>query len=81
MRILSIFLLLGITTFALACQPPRPLTFEEQEAYMAKQQCIQEANSMNSEWPSSENPYWNAYFVMCMNKLGISDAAIRRMWY
>lgn len=60
---------------------PRPLTFEEQEAYMAKQQCMQAASEMNPEWPNSENPAWNDYFIMCMNQFGIPDAAIRRMWY
>lgn len=73
---------LAALAFCLAgCGPPRPLTFEEQQAYMAKQQCEQEATSMNPEWPGSSNPYWDAYFVMCMRQFGISDAALRRMWY
>ncbi|MBD5539187.1 MAG: hypothetical protein HDQ94_04230 [Desulfovibrio sp.] len=64
-----------------ACAKPRPLTFEEQEAYMAKQQCEQEATSMaGSSWGGS-NPYWTDYFVMCMNRFGISGAALDRMWY
>lgn len=64
-----------------ACAPPRPLTFEEQEAYMAKQQCEQEATSMaGSSWGGS-NPYWTDYFVMCMNRFGISGPALDRMWY
>lgn len=77
--IVSVFCLLlgGCALF----KPPRPLTFEEQQAYMAKQQCMQEATNMNPEWPNSSNPYWTDYFVMCMNNLGVSDAALRRMWY
>ena len=64
-----------------ACAPPRPLTFEEQEAYMAKQQCEQEATNMaGSSWGGS-NPYWTDYFVMCMNQFGFSGAALDRMWY
>lgn len=62
-------------------KPPRPMTFEEQQAYMAKQQCIQSATDMNPEWPSSSNPLWNSYFVMCMHNFGISDATLQRMWY
>lgn len=64
-----------------ACGPPRPLTFEEQQIYMAKQQCSQAATDMNPEWPSSSNPYWDSYFVMCMNQFGITDQALRHMWY
>lgn len=62
-------------------KPPRPLTFEEQQAYMAKQQCAQSATDMNPEWASSSNPIWNSYFVMCMHQFGIPDAVIKRMWY
>lgn len=62
-------------------KPPRPLTFEEQQEYMAKQQCAQEATDMNPEWPNSNNPLWSSYFVMCMHRLGVSDAALARMWY
>lgn len=64
-----------------ACAPPQPLTFEEQEAYMAKQQCSQEATDMAGPSWGGENPYWTDYFVMCMHRFGISDAALRRMWY
>lgn len=76
-------LLLGaLAALALcACAPPRSLTFEEQEAYMAKQQCSQEATDMAGPSWGGENPYWTDYFVMCMNRFGISDAALRRMWY
>lgn len=67
--------------FLSACGKPRELTFEEQQACMAKQQCAQAATEMNPEWPSSSNPYWDDYFVMCMHQFGISNAALRRMWY
>ncbi len=62
-------------------RPPAPRTFEEQQAWMAKQQCMQEASDMNPEAPFSTNPYWNDYFIMCMNRFGIPDSVIRRMWY
>lgn len=67
----------GCTLF----QPPRPLAFEEQEAWMAKRQCMREATNMNPEWPGSSNPYWTDYFLMCMESMGISRAAINRMWW
>lgn len=73
--------LLIALAFLGACGKPRELTFEEQQAYMAKQQCAQAASDMNPEWPSSSNPYWDDYFVMCMHQFGISNAALRRMWY
>lgn len=63
-----------------ACGKPQPLTLQEQDAYMAKQQCEQEATNMNPEFPGPENPDWASYFVMCMNQLGVSDTAISRMW-
>lgn len=77
-KLLMIILFVMIVS---GCTPPRPLTFEEQEAMMAKQQCEQAATDMNPEWPSASNPYWNSYFVMCMHQFGISNAALRRMWY
>lgn len=64
-----------------ACVKPRPLTFQEQQLYMIKQQCIQEANNMNPDFPGPDNPYWSSYFVMCMNSMGVSDAALNRMWW
>lgn len=64
-----------------ACGKPRPLTFQEQEAWMARQQCSQEATDMNQEFPGPGNPLWSSYFVMCMKSLGISSAAINRMWW
>lgn len=78
LRYLAIITLLALIC---ACKPPRPLTFEEQQVYMAKQQCSQEATNMNPEWPSSSNPYWDSYFTMCMNSMGISDATLEHMWY
>ncbi|WP_241159385.1 MULTISPECIES: hypothetical protein [unclassified Desulfovibrio] len=81
-RLPARFLAAALLALALtACGPPRPLTFEEREAYMAKQQCEQEATNMaGSSWGGS-NPYWTDYFVMCMNRFGISGAALDRMWY
>lgn len=48
---------------------------------MIKQQCNQEATSMNPDFPGPDNPYWASYFVMCMNSFGISDTVLRRMWW
>lgn len=83
MRICKLFAVIFLISILAACalQPPRPLTFEEQQMYMAKQQCEQAATSMNPSWPSSSNPYWDSYFVMCMHQFGISDKALSRLWY
>ncbi len=77
-KILVIFLL---CFGCIACGPPRPMTFEEQQIYMAKEQCKQSASDMTSGWDNSSNPYWDAYFVMCMKQFGISNEALRHMWY
>ncbi len=74
-------IILAASLLLIACGKPRHLTFEEQQAYMAKEQCMQEATNMNPEWPNANNPAWYSYFVMCMNNFGISDKAINRMWY
>lgn len=60
---------------------PRPLTLEEQNYYMAKQQCSQEATNVFPFYPSAYNPEWNEYFVNCMNSLGVPDYVIARFWY
>lgn len=70
-----------LSGLGVSCAPPRPLTFEEQQVYMAKQQCAQSATDMNPEWPSSSNPFWSSYFVMCMHQFGISDETLKHMWY
>ena len=62
-----------------ACGKPRPLTFEEQQAYMARQQCAQEARDMAGPSWGGRNFAWQAYFDMCMQRFGISDTALERM--
>lgn len=79
-RVLGIGLLC-LAACACSLKPARPLTFEEQQMYMAKQQCSQAASDMNPDWPSSNNPLWDSYFVMCMHQFGISNEALSRMWY
>ena len=78
---LIVLSLLILTSVGCSLQPPRPLTFEEQQLYMAKQQCSQAATDMNPEWPTSSNPLWDSYFVMCMHQFGISNEALSRLWY
>lgn len=79
------YLIIGVLFVAAAimagCGKPGPMSFEEQQIYMAKQQCAQEATNMAPGWPSSSNPYWNSYFVMCMNSLGITDQELNQIWY
>lgn len=79
--LLGVILLCLLSTICISCAPPRPLTFEEQQVYMAKQQCAQSASDMNPEWPSSNNPLWDSYFVMCMHQFGISNETLQHMWY
>lgn len=74
-----LFILLA--AMLIGCGKPRPMTFEEQQAYMAKQQCAETASNMNPEWPNSNNPAWTAYFLMCMHEFGIPNSVIDRMWY
>lgn len=80
MKLLGSLLLMALLCGCVLSNP-RPLTFEEQEAYMAKQQCAQEATQLNPDWPGSANPSWNSYFIMCMNSLGIPDSAISSLWF
>ncbi len=72
----GLILSIGIT----ACAAPRPLTVEEQEAWMARQQCRQEATNFNPFFPGPDNPAWSEDYVMCMRSLGISNVAISRLW-
>lgn len=69
---------------ASACTPKahEPLTFEQQEAERAKTQCQQEASDMVDDGPqNSDNPLWANYFEMCMHRMGITDAELKKMWY
>lgn len=37
---------------------------------------------MNGEGlQNSGNPLWAAYFEMCMHRLGVTDAELKKMWY
>ncbi len=63
------------------CGTPRPLTMQEQDAWMLRQQCSQEATNVNPDFPGPDNPMWSSYFVMCMQSMGVSDAALERMWW
>lgn len=72
----ALLLCLGIA----ACGAPRPLTVEEQEVWMARQQCGQEATNAYPFFPGPDNPAWSDYYVMCMRSLGIGNVAISRLW-
>lgn len=78
-------LLLALALFVLsgcAARQSRPLTFDEQQALTAKAQCSEEATAMNSEGAhNSSNPFWTAYFEMCMRRLGVTKAELKKMWY
>lgn len=79
--LLPIIIVLSLLGAGCQLPKPRPLTLQEQEAYMARQQCEQEASWQTPDWPWNDNPMWNAYFIQCMNSLGISDATLIHMWY
>ena len=59
-------------------QPPRPETLAEQEAYMTRGQCAQEASEVYPAFPNPQNPFWNNYYVMCMENMGVPGYAIER---
>lgn len=81
MRNVIFSLILGLALSLAACSPPPKLTFAQQQLEDAKQQCQEEASSMNPESPNSMNPYWDDYFVMCMQRFGYTDKEIRQLWY
>jgi len=67
-----------------ACTPkrPSPPTFAQEELNRAKSQCQQEASDMVDSGPQdSSNPLWGSYFEMCMHRLGVTDAELKKMWY
>ena len=75
-RILSALLLALCLAGLTACAPRHsaPLTFEEQQALAA--------SAMTSEGPhNSSHPFWSSYFEMCMHRLGVTDAELKKMWY
>lgn len=76
-------IILFMAFFLAGCALPqqKPMTFEEQQACAARQQCEEEATNMAGPNTWQSNPYWNDYFVMCMNRLGVSDAQLKKMWY
>lgn len=77
----AIFTLLALMCLLSACGQPRPMTFEEQQLYMARQQCEQEATDFNPENPWGANPFWSSYFVMCMHNMGFTNEELNRLWY
>lgn len=86
-RFIGLFLAATLCISALAACAPQyrhqePQTFEEQEAQRAKVQCEREATAMNGSGIfTSNNPLWDSYFVMCMHRLGVTDAQLKNMWY
>lgn len=58
-----------------------PLTFEQEEALRAKEQCTNDASLMNDPPHNSRNHSWKSYFEMCMRRFGVSDKELGAMWY
>ena len=68
---------------ACGCTPRErpPLTFDDQQALAANQQCRDEATQMNNEWRGNTSyAPWRAYYDMCMSRFGISDQQMRKLW-
>ncbi len=64
------------------CGPKKPLTPEEQLMQEAQNECARAANSIVDPPHSSNNPFWDAYFTMCMKtEYGYTDAELRKLWY
>lgn len=77
---LSMLAALFLLVFLGGCvnQPPRQETMAEQDAYMTQEQCSQEASNIYPAFPNPQNPFWNDYYVMCMENMGVPGYAIER---
>lgn len=83
MRVWLLALCLTVGCIACGCTPRErpPLTFDDQQALAANQQCRAEATQMNNEWRGNTNyAPWRAYYNMCMSRFGITDQQMRRLW-
>ena len=58
-----------------------PLTFEQEQARAAHEQCRREATAMNSEGRHffRESFPRRAYYDMCMRRMGVAEQDIRKM--
>ena len=78
--LLALYLMTGL--LACGCTPrERPsLTFDDQQALAANQQCRAEATQMNNEWRGDTSYFpWRSYYEMCMRRFEISDAEMRKL--
>ena len=78
--LLALCLMAGLLACGCAHRERPPLTFDDQQALAANQQCRAEATQMNPEWRGDTSYFpWRAYFDMCMRRMGVSKDAMRRM--
>ena len=78
--LLALCLMAGF--LACGCTPREraPLTFDDQQALAANQQCRAEATQMNNEWRGNTNYFpWRAYYEMCIRRFEISVAEMRML--
>ncbi|RRD71796.1 hypothetical protein EII23_02530 [Desulfovibrio sp. OH1186_COT-070] len=64
-----------------ATRQAAPLTFEQEQARAAHEQCRREATEMNPEGRHffRESFPWRAYYDMCMRRMGVAEQDIRKM--
>lgn len=70
------------SAFACGCaaRERAPLTFDDQQALAANQQCRDEATQMNNEWRGNTSYFpWRAYYEMCMKRFDVSDEQMRKL--
>ena len=75
-------LCLAAGVLACGCTPRErpPLTFDDQQALAANQQCRAEATQMNNEWRGDTSYFpWRAYYDMCMRRFEVTDEQMRTL--
>ena len=72
---------LALALLLSACGPQKPLTPEQQAAQLDKEECAANASSMTDAPHSSDNPFWDSYFTMCMSQRGYTWDQLKKMWY
>ncbi|WP_300551769.1 hypothetical protein [Desulfovibrio sp.] len=78
--LLALCLMAGFLACGCAPRERPPLTFDDQQALAANQQCRAEATQMNNEWRGDTSYFpWRAYYDMCMRRFEISDAEVRKL--
>ena len=79
-RLLLLFLTVGLWLGGCVQQQRQPLSFDDQQALAANRQCRAEATQMNNEWRGDTSYFpWRSYYNMCMRRFEVSDEQMRRL--